>query len=93
MSEYALELLTKPRFTVGVGKHLPDGIPVALKYGFQSYAGPYAAKTQLHECGIVYSPGAPYMLCIPDQIRQQSPDALAEIIANISRIVWEQKRS
>jgi beta-lactamase class A len=93
MSEYALELLTKTRFTVGLRKYLPDGIPVASKYGFQSYAGPYAAKTQLHECGIVYSPGAPYILCILTKSDKQSPDALAEIIANISRIVWEQKRS
>jgi beta-lactamase class A len=93
MSEYALELLTKTRFQVGLRKYLPAGIPVASKYGFQSYAGPYAAKNQLHECGIVYSPGAPYILCILTKSDKQTPDALAEIIANVSRIVWEQKRS
>jgi beta-lactamase class A len=92
-SEYALELLTKTRFHVGLRKYLPGGIPVASKYGFQSYAGPYAAKNQLHECGIIYTPGAPYILCILTKSDKQSPDELAEIIANISRIVWEQKRS
>jgi beta-lactamase class A len=93
MSEYALELLTKTRFHVGLRKYLPAGIPVASKYGFQSYAGPYAAKNQLHECGIIYTPGAPYILCILTKSDKQTPEALAEIIANISRIVWEQKRS
>jgi beta-lactamase class A len=93
MSEYALELLTQTRFTVGLRKYLPAGMAVASKYGFQSYAGPFAAKTQLHECGIIYSPDRPYILCVLSKSDRLSADELAEVLANVSRIVWEKKRS
>ena len=90
MSEYALALLSESHFRRALRRHIPEGVTVASKFGYR-LGGPGRGGTQLHECGIVYQPDAPYVLCVMTRSDRASPDRLAEIIAEISRIVWESR--
>jgi beta-lactamase class A len=59
-SEKALELLSKAEFTQGLVALLPKDITVAHKFGEREADG----VNQLHDCGIIYYPKHPYLLCI-----------------------------
>jgi beta-lactamase class A len=61
MSETALGLLTQTKFKNGIAAGVPSDIKVANKFGEKPFAGP---NKQLHDCGIVYYPQHPYLLCI-----------------------------
>lgn len=59
-SEYILSLLTQTAFNDKLVAGVPAGIPVAHKIG--------VIDTQLyHDCGIVYEPQRPYLLCMLSQ--------------------------
>lgn len=62
MSEKALSYLLKSDLTEGIRSSLPKEVKTALKYGIMP-AGENA-KTQFHECGIIYANKNPYILCI-----------------------------
>lgn len=64
-SEQALELMTQTTFTQGIVAGVPSSTVVSHKYGLASYTSagvPY--QWELHDCGIVYAPGHPYLLCV-----------------------------
>lgn len=63
MSEKALEIMTKSEYNDGVVAGVPKGIVVAHKFGERSIDN-LTNSTQLHDCGIVYYPGKPYIICI-----------------------------
>ncbi len=86
-SERALELMTRSDFKAGLVAGLPQGVEVAHKFG---EAGDPAEK-QLHETGLVYLEGNPYLITI--MTRGQQTEALAGGIASISRLVYEHMRS
>lgn len=84
MSEKALSLLARTDFRGGLVAGVPQGTVVAHKFGERAYdANP--AK-QMHDCGIVYYPEYPYLLCI--MTRGNDFDALAGTIGDISRLVY-----
>ena len=87
MSEYALSFLTQSYLRTGLRKPIPPGVEVASKFGLHTSPG----DTQFHECGIVYHPRSPYTICIMTRSRTATPDQLAEVVANISRLVWERE--
>ena len=91
MSENALSILAESRFRQGMRRYLPEEVTVASKFGYFVAGGDAIGQVQLHECGIIYQPGSPYLLCTMTESEQASPDRLAEIVANVSRIVWETK--
>ncbi len=62
MSERALKLLTKTTFTKGLVAGVPKAIPVAHKFGERAYDD--SSTKELHDCGIVYYPKHPYLLCV-----------------------------
>lgn len=81
MSEYALKLLTQSEFEVGINDLL-----VAHKHGIQ--ASEYGTEKQLHDCGIVYYPLHPYLICI--MTRGSDFNKLSNVIQLISeRIYYE----
>lgn len=94
MSEQALSLLTKVEFNRGLVAGVPEGIKVAHKFGERSYG--LTNIKQLHDCGIVYSPSYPYILCV--MTRGNSFESLQKVIATISSKVysevtsWENKK-
>lgn len=82
MSEYALHLLSAEDFPVGLSAAIPQGIPVASKFG-EHLEG---TEQQLHQFGIVYHPRGPYILGVMTTGRDW--EAQAEVIRGISAAVF-----
>ncbi len=78
LSEQVLSLLTQTTFTQGLVAGVPAGTPVAHKYGENT--------DELHDCGIVYYPNHPYLLCI--MTRGSDLTKLESVISGISSTVW-----
>ncbi|MBX4192247.1 class A beta-lactamase-related serine hydrolase [Candidatus Parcubacteria bacterium] len=83
-SEHLLEILTQTTFNEGLIKGLPQGVKVAHKFGERALAD---GVVQLHDCGIVYKPGDPYLICV--MMQGHSYDTLAGEISSISKIVYD----
>jgi len=84
MSEKALELLSRVKFNDGIPARLPKNIIIAHKFGERGYVN--SQFRQLHDCGIVYVPGKPYLICI--MTKGEGFDNLIKVIADISEIVY-----
>jgi len=86
MSEKALELLVDADFDKGLVSGVPSGIKVANKFGERS--SNMNNIKQLHDCGIVYYPNSPYMLCV--MTRGYDTEELEAMIEDISEMVYEE---
>lgn len=84
MSEMALGILSKTRFSTGIVAGLPAGTLVSHKFGERAIGG--GAMRQLHDCGIVYKEHTPYLVCI--MTRGTDFNTQAGVIAEISKIVY-----
>ncbi len=84
-SEKALKLLSQTEFKAGIVAGVPAGTTVAHKFGERLDLDTYVR--QLHDCGIVYYPGHPYVLCVMS--RGASMEMLASAIATVSKVVYE----
>ena len=93
MSEYALGLLSQSHYQGALRRFIPEDVTIASKYGYFRNGGTGHEQRQFHECGIVYEPGSPYILCVMTRSDRESQEDLAEIVANVSRIVWQTKTS
>lgn len=85
MSEKALEILSTTNFSVGLQAKLPKEIVVSHKFGERGYVD--TNLKQLHDCGIVYAQGNPYLLCV--MTKGDSFEELAPVIADISEMVYK----
>jgi hypothetical protein len=83
-SEHLLSILADSAFTQGIVAGVPEGVVVSHKFGERSLTG--STQAQLHDCGIVYVPGNPYLLCV--MLRGNDFDVLARSIAEISSLVY-----
>jgi beta-lactamase class A len=63
MSEKALEILTKGGYNDGLVAGVPKNIKIAHKFGERNFSE-IKNDVQLHDCGIIYYPGKPYILCV-----------------------------
>lgn len=86
-SEEALKLLSQTTFVNGLAAGVPANTKVAHKYGER---GIYDAKNnltgfELHDCGIIYYPAKPVLLCVMTQ--GKDINVLANVIKNIADIV------
>lgn len=86
-SEWALGVLASARFARGLRAGVPEGVPVASKFGIHADVRRPMDGVQLHECGIVYAPGAPYVLCIMTRSTYRAAE-LYRVVAEISRHAW-----
>lgn len=82
-SEYATELLVEATFKDGILKKIPRSVPVAHKMGEWGDGN----TVELHDCGIVYIEGNPYIITI--MTRGKDMNMLSETIGNISKIVYD----
>ncbi len=82
-SEKALDLLTRTEFNTGIRAGVPSYITVAHKFG----EGGNVMEHQIHDCGIVYYPEHPYLLCV--MTRGSSIPQLEQTVGEISRTVYE----
>jgi beta-lactamase class A len=79
-SQYLLSLLSNTQFNDQLVAGVPEGITVSHKIGVRSEGD--AVEKEFHDCGIIYVPKTPYMLCVMvEGVAQQ--DATA-VIAEIS---------
>ncbi len=94
MSEKVLELLSKTEFSEGIVGGVPPEIQVAHKFGERNYSGKNNGK-QLHDCGIVYYPEHPYLICIMTKgdSFERLDDSIKEISAFVFKNVDEQLKN
>lgn len=83
-SETLLGWLADSDYKEGIPAGLPPGLTVAHKFG-ERYAEEFV---QLHDCGVVYYPENPYLICI--MTRGADFEKLEEVIRTISRMVYEE---
>ncbi len=81
-SEKALKLLTETDFKEGLVAGVPENTIVAHKFGERDAI----SGVQLHDCGIVYYPETPYLLCV--MTKGWNFETLKATIKNISEIVY-----
>jgi beta-lactamase class A len=86
-SNTALAVLTKSDFHEGLVAGVDTGIPVAHKFGERTLDG----IVQLHDCGIIYFPNRPYLMCV--MTRGKSFKDLIPIVADISKIIFRHART
>jgi len=81
--EKALDLLSQVEFKQGLNKNIPQNIEVAHKFGERQLQD---KSVQLHDCGIVYYPNHPYLLCI--MTRGTNYNSLSNVIGQISGSIY-----
>lgn len=86
-SEKALDMLSKVTFRKGLVDGVPAGTIVAHKFGERLIPKGNTEIKQVHDCGIIYVPGNPYLLCI--MTRGSDYATLASIIRDLSKSIWE----
>lgn len=88
-SEQALQALSRSDFKNGIVAGLPENIQVAHKFGERFDIGPgnqTSSEKQLHDCGIVYDPNYPYLLCVMS--KGDNFDELSKTIKEISQTIY-----
>ncbi|MCX6757319.1 MAG: serine hydrolase [Candidatus Nomurabacteria bacterium] len=86
ISEEILNLLTNVEWKNGINRGVPADIKVAHKFGERS--SDVNNIEQLHDCGIIYYPNNPYLLCIMTRGTDQTK--LAKTISEISKMFYEE---
>jgi len=89
-SEKILSWLAQSDFKDGLVAGVPDSIGVAHKFGERVFSTDIEVK-QLHDCGIVYFPDNPYLLCV--MTRGGEWDNLSGFIKAISEKVYKEMES
>ena len=91
LSEKAIALLSEPDFPQGIQAGVPGTIALAQKFGERSIADAHGviSARELHDCGIVYYPQHPYLLCV--MTRGNDFDKLASMIRAISYLVYQDR--
>lgn len=87
-SEKALSLLARSDYKKALVAGVPGEITVAHKFG--EYGGNTASHDsfwQLHDCGIIYYPNYPYLLCI--MTRGNSLEENERKISRISSLIYD----
>jgi len=84
LSEWALDILSKSEFRTGLVSGVPPSVKVSHKFGEKSDSS--EGTVQLHDCGIIYYPHHPYLLCVMS--KGPNFELLDDVIAEISRIAY-----
>lgn len=87
-SEEVLEMLSETNFVLGLRAGVPPNVRVSHKFGERIIEN---NNNELHDCGIIYYPDNPYILCI--MTKGKDLNYLANIVANISKMVYEEFNS
>ncbi len=83
-SEKALKILSGATFKEGLKGSIPDTVLAAHKFGERVIS---PQEVELHDCGIIYYPKNPYLLCV--MTKGSSLDTLKNTIKGISQIVYQ----
>jgi beta-lactamase class A len=82
-SEKILGWLAEAKFNDGLRAGVAAGVPIAHKFGVRDEDG---KEPELHDCGIVYFPKNPYILCV--MTRGKDYAKLADTIKTVSGKVY-----
>lgn len=86
MSEKALKLLSEVQYQDGLIKGVNNSkILISHKFGERTYTD--SGEKQLHDCGIVYLPQKPYLICV--MTRGNDFSKLSAAITQISKIIYQ----
>lgn len=88
-SEKALSLLASVKYSKGLPEGVPDNLKIAHKFGERQIAD--TKEEQFHDCGIVYYPNNPYLLCIMTKGTDLS--YLISTVSKISKMTYEEVNS
>ncbi len=93
MSEQALTTMSRAEYHDGLAAGIAADVPIAQKFGEHVYTDTAGQpmKYDLSDCGIIYHPQRPYILCVMS--RGTSIDALGETIRGISGLVYKEVES
>lgn len=83
-SDMLLGIMSRSKYTDGLVAGVPPDVKVSHKFGERAFDN--SATRQLHDCGIVYMSGTPYLLCV--MTRGDDFKELTSVIAEISEIVY-----
>lgn len=83
-SEYALGLLSRSTYKRGIVAGIKEGVPVAHKFGERAIGE--KSEKQLHDCGVIYYPNNPYLLCV--MTKGKDYKELEKVISEISKRVY-----
>ncbi len=89
LSEQALKLLSQTSFTKGLIAGIPDGVIVSHKFGEHTIFHTNQSiptEHELHDCGIVYIPEKPYLICV--MTKGNDFTNLEKVIGDISRTTY-----
>ncbi len=84
-SEDALKILSQSEFADGLAAGVPEGTPIAHKFGEREGEG-VGDDIQLHDCGIVYTEN-PYLICV--MARGKNATGISATIAAISKAAYK----
>jgi beta-lactamase class A len=87
MSDKALEVLTRSEFKDGLYVGVPNNVKIAHKFGEQKNGD----EQQLHDCGVVYYPPNPYVLCV--MTRGTNIPDLERVVQTVSKEVYMEVES
>jgi beta-lactamase class A len=80
-SELALTMMLETNFNSQIPAGIPSTVKVAHKVGFYTWEGYY------HDCGIIYAPDKPYILCIMS--KGSNAEEADRVISQLSKLVYE----
>lgn len=89
VSERALSLLASTTFNRGLVAGVPPNVPVLHKFGEHTNTGTDHTTVmwrELHDCGIIYYPNRPYLLCV--MTSGQDFSQLEKIITDVSAMAY-----
>lgn len=90
-SEKALALLSQAQYKDGLVAGVPNGTTVSHKFGVRQIPAAQnngVVGAELHDCGVVYYPGHPYLLCV--MTRGTDFGKLQNVIQNVSENAHKQ---
>lgn len=85
-SEQALKLLSTTAYKDGIVAGVPKDTVVAHKFGERKTLSGAREDIQLHDCGIVYYPDMPYLLCV--MTRGTNIEDQTHLIRDISKYFY-----
>ncbi len=83
-SSWALSIMSNSEFKTGIVAGVPPAVEVSHKFGEHSDAP--GAPVQLHDCGIVYHPTHPYLICVMSH--GPNYEFLSDVIAGVSKTIY-----
>jgi hypothetical protein len=78
--------MSEKNFEYGIRSAIPTTITVADKFGERILQEGERQTNELHDCGIVYYPGRPYLLCV--MTRGANLSVLPAVLKDISTVVY-----